>query len=305
MKPLVSIIIPVYNSSQFISECIKSVLVQTYSNIEIIIIDDGSTDDSAEICKKFAYADNRIKFLQQTNRGQADARNRGINLSKGEWVSFVDSDDAIHPRMIEVLMDNAARWHTTISEGEYQEFCHNLPETRISDQYRFECIDVNERHIIAERFNCWIIWGKVIRRDIVISFPFTPGKVFEDNAVILHWLQKAKCVAYTDAVFYYYRMNPGGTTKSAFNVKQLDFLWALEERIRFCKKENYPNLLEITMTSYLDSSYRMSVKVRNNLNNPVLACSIKQRAKTIGIRYLKFIPHKMRILKRLFKLGLL
>ena len=202
MDPLVSVIVPVYNSSKFLSICIDSILMQTYKNIEVILIDDGSTDNSGLICDKYAKMDKRVIALHQSNKGQASARNKGFRNSKGEWICFVDSDDAIHSEAIEILLDAAIRSKSLISEGAFVEVNDVPTEYEDKLQHHYDIYPVDEQHIKDEVFNCWIVCGKLIKRPIIECNLFTEGRIFEDNAIILKWLLMAEQVASTKEVIY-------------------------------------------------------------------------------------------------------
>ena len=105
MNPLISFIIPVYNVEKYLAQCIESVLVQSHDNIEIILVDDGSTDKSGEICDNFSKTDNRVRVIHQENRGASAARNAGLGIAKGNYIAFIDSDDYVSPSMAEKLLD--------------------------------------------------------------------------------------------------------------------------------------------------------------------------------------------------------
>ena len=122
MEKLISVIIPVYNVVNYFDRCINSIINQTFKNLEIIIVDDGSTDGSSEACDKIAKIDNRIKVIHQINMGLSAARNAGLNIATGEYIAFVDSDDYLHPRMYEILYKEMTKNEVDMVICEFNEF---------------------------------------------------------------------------------------------------------------------------------------------------------------------------------------
>ena len=239
-------------------------------------MDDGSTDGSSVLCDNIADLDPRVISVHQENKGQATARNVGINLATGKWYCFVDSDDAIHPQMIEKIMSSIERYQVAIGECGYVELSDiilgsNTPE-RNCFLYR-----TDEKTMLDDRINCWIICGKIIDRDIVKNHMFLEGKYYEDNAVILNWLYSAKAVATYEEALYYYRINPKGVTKRPFTIRQLDYLWALEERLSFCKRVGYKRLYNKTIILYIDAVNRMSDALKEYHINDNTRRSIRRR----------------------------
>ncbi len=135
MEELISIIVPVYNVEQYLEKCVKSIIRQTYKNIEIILIDDGATDSSGKICDKLKLKDNRIKVIHKENGGLSDARNAGLKVAKGEYIGFVDSDDYIKEDMFETLYNLNKKYNSEISIVSYYEICKDkLIAVRESDE---------------------------------------------------------------------------------------------------------------------------------------------------------------------------
>lgn len=302
MTPLVSVIVPVYNVSPYISECLESILGQTYYNLEVVLVDDGSTDDSAEICEQYARGDERITLLRQTNQGQASARNKGFRASTGKWICFVDSDDALHPEAVSILLGNALKSNCPISEGAFVEV-DSIPE-EFDDIRNREYVQykVDEEQLLKDTFNCWIVCGKLIDRSIIEKNLFTEHRVFEDNAVILRWLLDAGIISRTNEVLYYYRNNPAGTTKRKFSLKKLDYLWALEERMNALKKMRYNKMLERTLLTYINASIKMCRSITAELLDSSVKRRVKYRAFKVTRHYFRSVTHKAKVLKNLGKL---
>ena len=279
--PTISIIVPVYNSEQYLSTCIDSILAQTFEDFELILVDDGSDDNSPAICDAYVAKDARISVIHQDNQGQSAARNHATAIAKGSWVCFVDSDDVIHPQMLEFLRHAAMDHNVDIS------MCSVLEDNCISNEFLSEqvytatAIKINESTMSElyeyDKYRPWIVCGKLIRKDIVLQIPFTEGRIYEDNAVVCQWLVKADTVADLNTQLYFYRINPSGTTKRAFQIKHLDYLWALEEMVSFFKKCKYSSLYSRYCTSYLVTSTNYYWRVKNELHLAETALNIKKK----------------------------
>ena len=141
MNDLISVVVPAYNIEKYIERCIKSILSQTYSNLEIIIVDDGSTDNTASIIDQYALKDTRIIPIHKKNGGVSSARTEGINRASGDWIGFVDGDDVIEENMYEVLINNAKKYDADISHCGYQMI---FPDGHIDYYYNTKCIEVQD-----------------------------------------------------------------------------------------------------------------------------------------------------------------
>jgi glycosyltransferase involved in cell wall biosynthesis len=225
MSPEVSVIIPVYNAARYIAECIESLLRQTFQNFEIILINDGSTDNSGVICGKYAEADNRIHFVSQENRGVCVARNTGLEIANGEMITFVDADDLLPERGLELLYTEFKKTNADLIvadmsflEGE------RLRRIRVFDkpfttedkiwinQYEMACIGYGYNPNPGTKMNVTglgSMGNKLYKRKIIetnqVRFdPFTLG-IYEDNLFVLHYLECCKCISYISESVYYYR----------------------------------------------------------------------------------------------------
>lgn len=255
--PIISVIVPVYNAEKYVSDCIDSILNQTFSDFELLLIDDGSTDSSGAICDEYVKRDNRIRVFHQSNHGQAASRNFAVKQSESEWIHFVDSDDIIHPQMLETLLnlakENNARISTSsaIEKVELPQAFFDMvnPEGRVIEIDEAAMLDLYKK----VPYIYWIACTKLIKKDIVLKYPFTPGRVYEDNAVVCRWLYEAGKIAITDEQLYFYRVNPDGTTKKKFSIKHCDLLWAFKEQIEFFKTTPYKELLSELCIRYLNT----------------------------------------------------
>lgn len=238
--PLISIIVPVYNSDKFLQRCLNSIVNQTFSDFELILIDDGSTDNSSEICDEYKSKDNRIIVCHQKNQGSAVARNKAIAMAKGEYLAFVDSDDYIHPRYLEILSSIAKQRDADIvvcsfAKGLEESFEWNSYETFNPDSYSEYKGDVFLREFEKNKsIKIWVLWDKLFRRECFNGIKMPAGRVYQDNAVVYKMLYTADKVIDTDFILYYYYSNENSTTsKNKFKLSRLDWLLVLDEMAAF------------------------------------------------------------------------
>ena len=221
---MISIIIPIYNAEKYIAKCIDSVLSQSYNDFELILVDDGSTDSSLEICKQYALKDTRIKLLKKQNGGVSSARNYGIKNSKGEWITFIDSDDYIGKDFLEKLIPTTDLiYDFSLANGftrnkEIKQFFPNTPITNISLEKMIESI-------CGEKGLCLAPWGKLFKREIIIThnIQFIEGLSFcEDLIFNFQYFKYIKNNIFVgDDTSYYYRENENSLTHKIVNYKQV------------------------------------------------------------------------------------
>ena len=215
VNDLVSVVIPVYNSKNTVEKAVRSICAQTYKELEIIIVNDGSADESLGICEKLASEDSRIVIHSQENGGLSAARNKGISLAKGKWITFVDSDDLADPNMIEILLNSAENSNADLS------VC-NLKRVDTQD-FDGAPVDINSKEKVLsskEIINGSLLnniplfaWGKLYRTELFEGVEFPVGRFFEDEITSLRLFSKSEKSAFTDAALYYYVQNTSGITK--------------------------------------------------------------------------------------------
>lgn len=203
--PLISIIVPVYNVKNYLEKCLQSICGQTYKNLEIILIDDGSSDGSGELCDLFAQRDGRIKVIHQTNAGQSAARNRGLAVAQGELLGFVDSDDWIEPDMYEFL------YHLLKENGADISICSHYIETAVKTRVKhssgqFSSFSREEaiRTLVEDKRIRNYMWDKLYKRQLFAGIYFPVNRVFEDIAVSYQIFYKTQKVVMQDCPKYHY-----------------------------------------------------------------------------------------------------
>lgn len=205
MKELISIIVPVYNVEQYLEKCVKSITKQTYENIEIILVNDGSTDTSGKICDKLKLEDNRIKVIHKENGGLSDARNAGLKKAKGEYIGFVDSDDYIKEDMFETLYNLNKNCNSEISIISYYEiYKDKIISVRESNEVQqYDKIGAI-KELLKDRNIQSYAWNKLFKKELFSDLEFPTNKNFEDIATTLLLFEKAKKVVLLEQPKYYY-----------------------------------------------------------------------------------------------------
>jgi len=218
---MISVIVPVYNVEEYLEECLESIKNQTYTNIEVILVNDGSTDGSREICERFCQKDSRFKLINQENQGQSVARNRGVKESAGEFIMFVDSDDVIKKNVLEVLLPYM-KTEVDIVECRMtrnkEEFYLNKPSKIVFEGNAKEAI-LNCIAIKEVKF-CPVT--KLYRREIVEKVPFLEGYIYEDVFTGINYLKHMRKIVVVDYIGYYYRVRLNSTMTKSFTEKDLD-----------------------------------------------------------------------------------
>lgn len=281
--PKISVIVPVYKAENFLGDCIDSILSQTFPDFEIILVNDGSPDNSGKICDDYAGKYDCISVIHQENQGQAAARNHAMAQAKGAWICFVDSDDLIHPQMLELLYQAAMKSGTPISMCGMLEAV-TLPENFRKDRdVRFQVLTMDEETLVslhdADEYPGWVACAKLIRRELIEAYPFHEGRVYEDNEAVCRWICNGGNLARTEEELYFYRGNPDSTTKAAFRLKRLDYLWALESIIGFYTGLGYENMRQRFIDRYVEAVLSCCNGARYLLERPDVVKQIEKQTK--------------------------
>ena len=218
---MVSVIVPIYNVEEYLEECLERIRNQTYTNIEVILVNDGSTDGSREICESYCEKDIRFRLINQENQGQSVARNRGVKESVGQYIMFVDSDDVVNTDVLEVLLPYM-KTDVDIVECEMtrekEAFFLNKIPTIVFEGNSKEAI----LNCIAFRAVKFCAFTKLYRREIVEKIPFLEGYIYEDVFTGINYLNHIRKIIVIDYIGYYYRVRPNSTMTKSFNEKNLD-----------------------------------------------------------------------------------
>lgn len=228
-SPLLSVIVPCYNVSKYVRKCIKSILEQTYTNLDIIIINDGSQDETLEICKELSASDSRIRLFNQENKGLAATRERGVKISYGEYITFVDSDDWIHPQMYEIMIKGLCNSQADIAqcgvcnavEENNQIILKHRKTDKINNQYQTYDKISGVIEILDDTKWQSYFWNKIYKKELFSDIQFPIGRgLDEDTSVMYHLFHRANSSIYFESEFYFYFLRTGSITRTK-NTKQL------------------------------------------------------------------------------------
>lgn len=254
MKPLISVIIPVYQVAPYLERCIGSVIDQTYHNLEIILVDDGSTDGSGKICDEYAGKDSRIKVIHQKNRGLSEARNRGIDIAGGEYLSFVDSDDWIDQRFIKVMYGISDEAGCDIVQCNFQNVIDDCSEgdKREGSYTVYSPEEFSAATYTLLSWKCNLAWNKLYKATLFEGIRYPTGKIHEDEFTTYKLIWRAERIAVTNTRLYFYRQRTDSIMGSAYSLKRLDAGTAYQERERFYQEKGKAELLHLVRMAHLE-----------------------------------------------------
>ena len=310
--PLISVIVPVYRVEEYLERCVKSILSQTYKNLEVILVDDGSPDQCPAICDACAEKDARVKVIHQENKGLSGARNAGIDAASGEYLAFVDSDDYVSPHFIEelyqLLQDTGCaigqcRFSYVKGDGLVEEsdsaFCIYRGESLMEQLYGPE-----------EKATCFVVaWNKLYRAELFkeTGIRYPEGRIHEDEATTYRLFHEAKKLAFLDRALYGYYTENGGSITSVFSAKRLQWLTAHEERIAFFKKNGYEKLLPAAYRKLCDACITFYFRCTEQVKDAEeLKKELRKRLETYrenGAAWIAALPLKTRMGYELFSMS--
>lgn len=240
---LISVVVPIYNVEKNLRKCLMSIIQQTYRNLEIILINDGSTDNSLLICEEFVGVDNRIVLINKPNGGLSSARNAGIDSSHGEYISFVDSDDYIHPKMIEKLYVTAKKTKSQVSICSFElvsEDFECLKKESFSTKVEIVSgVELLNRVLTKDGYRYVVVWNKLYHKNCFLNLRFDENRYYEDEYLSYKLFYDMKRVCIIDFVGYYYVQRRNSIVGSKTTVKKiLDQLEMHKGRIHYYSKKN-------------------------------------------------------------------
>lgn len=298
---MISIIVPVYKVEKYLRRCIDSILLQTYKDFELILVDDGSPDRCGEICDEYALKEGRIRVIHQENGGLSAARNAGLEVAQGEYIGFADSDDYCHPEMFDVLHNNIAQYNAdlVVSKFERIEDSSEIVSCKSHTSSKEEIIDGNEalkRFIVEKDFGAYV-WNKLFRKSLFKETRFPVGKLYEDDFIMPSIFYRCKRIVVIPQVLYYYVINPKSLTCTEKSIRHFDLVESRYQRIRFLESIDFPK-------QFIEHSARSTIYSYWNLYNDIEPKSRieKKRIKDIKkmVRYCYRIQgNEMRFTERL------
>ena len=249
--PQITVIVPVYKVEPYLHRCVDSILAQTFTDFELVLVDDGSPDNCGAICDEYAEKNKRIHVIHQQNGGLSAARNAGIDWafanSNSEWLAFVDSDDWVHPQYLERLFCAVQRDNTKLSVCEFvptetvTAFDEPSAETQLYDW---------DSLLIENNLTAIVAWNKLYAKELFNELRYPLGKTHEDEFLTYKLLHRAGRVSCLKAPLYFYFQNAEGIMNSPFSLGRLDNIDALEERIEYVRRLHKPKLLSSCVRHY-------------------------------------------------------
>lgn len=300
----ISVIVPVYNVEKYLSQCLDSIIHQTYKNLEIILVDDGSTDSSGLICDNYSQKDKRIKIIHKCQGGLSAARNAGLKIATGEYISFIDSDDFIDKNMYSILINNTQKYNSDIVWFNYYNYYskkHFINSSIIKNNDLYDLSSSDKIKFAKNLFYQYKmdahVWAKLYKRSIFNNIKFPYGKLFEDIFVLLPILSNAKIISTIPDCLYFYRNRSESIVNQYFKqniIKNIDFI---ESRIILAinYKNHFPNIPESNLflfdvlktafdTLYKFDNYHTQQKIITHLMSKLLKEKLPVKIKLRIIR---------------------
>lgn len=282
---LISVIVPVYNVEKYLPQCINSILNQTITNLEIILVDDGSLDNSGKICDEFAKKDNRIIVIHKENNGLSSARNAGLEIAKGNYIGFVDSDDWLDENMYETLLKLIKDNDSDISCCKFFKTANSEEKIPVVDSEIIQSFNNIEglNNFYTDLYTQTVVaWNKLYKRKLFDNVIYPTGKIHEDEGTTYKLFYKTNKITYTNKPMYYYRTTPNSITTRKFNKKRLDIIDVYDEKIKFIKNINNSAIYSKTLKWYLFTLVNCYFECSENMeDNEKYLTSIKEKISKI------------------------
>lgn len=299
MEELISIVVPVYNVASYLEQCLDSILAQSFMNFEVIMVNDGSTDKSGEICKEYTKKDQRFQVINQENQGLSGARNTGLAHIHGEYVCFVDSDDCLHPDYLKILYENLKQNNADISMCNYQEFCDDLPIVELKN----ESSVLSQKQVMLNLATAGagnksqkmvVAWNKLIKSDIMNGLSYR-NTIHEDEFMILDLILKTTSIVWTNDELYWYRQRPNSIMDKK-DIRHLVLLDAIKERMDFYEHSEFKDVLLPSLAAFFDNAviWDMALHSQNKFWRIRVYLGIMKRYIPVYLKYKKIMNSEMR-----------
>lgn len=262
MDDLISVIVPVYKVEEYLARCIESIIKQTYENFEMILVDDGSPDNCGKICDKYAAKDERIKVIHQRNSGLSAARNAGINIMRGKYVTFIDSDDFVHETYLEVMYRLIKKYGIGVCQVSFEQGKADI-FPKLEGKTEIKCFRDSE--LFGNRNVKITAWAKLYEASLISTVKFPVGKINEDEFFTYKPVAYARGIIVSSERLYYYYNRSGSIMNTKKDMLCLDFQEAYRERIDFFLRRN--DFVAVDM-SYKEYAIRLMLLLSECMVNP-------------------------------------
>lgn len=309
MIPKISIIVPIYNVEKYLRRCVNSILEQEFEEFELILVNDGSPDNCGEICNEYSLIDNRVKVIHKKNGGLSSARNAGLNIARGEFVGFVDSDDWINIKMYKILYELCIKYNCDISECCYKKTNKYVSVIEDDKEYDIKVlnnIEALEAMYKDEFYGSTVTWNKLYKKSLFHNISFPEGKLNEDQFTTHKLYYESKSIVCINRQLYYYYQSEQSIMRSKFSMKKLDAIEALEETRSFFKTKHLDDLVlwHDTLYSFILIKYYYILKNEGRQYDHIRK-KIKHKYKKLSYEFLNNpnINKKSKALLFIFKVS--
>lgn len=267
----ISVIVPIFCVAEYLSACIESIINQTYKNLEIILVNDGSPDSCPKICDSYALKDSRIKVIHKENGGLSDARNAGIKIATGEYIAFIDSDDYITSNFCEILLQTALKNKADIVECDFVQFANGDPIICEQEHLKDKVLQYTPEEalsLLMKRIVNQVVWNKLYKKDLIAGVLFERDRKHEDEFWTYQIIGKAIKIVKIKAFLYYYRQREESIMGQDYSLQRLDGLDAIEQRMLYMKI-NFPNLFHSSFKTFwtASSAHYQNLTHKSNLDS--------------------------------------
>lgn len=324
-EPLISVIVPVYNVEKYLDRCVKSIVEQTYQNIEILLMDDASPDNCGKICDKWAEKDSRIRVYHLPHGGISATRNAGLKESRGEYISFVDSDDYICSDMICSAYSNMKKYDANMVIFDFLNFYGETAEN-ITERNKNVGI-ISQEQVLYKMYGkradiIYLAWNKLYKRNLFDGIRYPEGRIYEDNAVAHKLIEKCSVIVYDENQYYMRQMRADsimGKSNNSFKPQNMQILYAMKERCELYRNLDNRAIVAMVYAQYfhtlIDSAYNtVYVLKSNDICNKLQAefCKIYDeikkeiifdKKKTVGYFTFRYFPRFVLMLKKIVSKG--
>ncbi|MBO0962931.1 glycosyltransferase, partial [Neobacillus sp. MM2021_6] len=253
MNPKISIIVPVYKVEPYIRKCVDSILAQTLTDFELILVDDGSPDKCGEICDEYASKDSRVIVVHKENGGLSSARNAGLEKAKGDYIGFVDSDDWIEPDMYELLYDMCIKNNCEIANCTSVIYFKNKTVKNGAHSLTIHDKTQAMKAMLEGKLYDEVVWTKLIKRSLLKEIRFPVGLIYEDTAITYKLIHKSNRICCIGAPKYHYIKRENSTMDHAIKNIRIDGVLIYDEMFKFIEK-NYPELRNLVTLKLANSA---------------------------------------------------
>ncbi len=298
----ISVIVPVFNVEKYLKRCVDSLVLQTFSELEIILVDDGAQDSSGQLCDLYALEDQRIKVIHKKNGGLSSARNAGLSIAQGEYIAFIDSDDYIQIDMMEKMYKKAQEEMADLIVCAYT--CYRQEDGELiseKDNVQLECVvdsGTALKYLVENRYNGMVMaWNKLYHRKLFKNIRYPEGKLHEDEYIIHRLLYLSNKIVFMPDTFYNYMIGNSSITTVKYNVRRLDGIGALLDRHAFFKEKHLKEY-ELKIVGHIFQSIVVSLeksKYKREFQIVYKKISKELRERNIQILQNKYLSYRFKI----------